>query len=186
MYGFIFNMKLGKLFFYAWDFELKQRPSVLTITPDKLVRYSEFREKTTDIFGKASVLYAVIRGGRIVDIQNVIVTDTATSQVAKAEYIPPTSEIFPGQAEAILRGMGLLINRNADRKKCFLTLEGEPGLKSGQVVTLSGFDSGVKDVNPEKNNDGKWIIVKATQKLSAQGWFTELELWKVNNTNLTF
>ncbi|MEO1433689.1 MAG: hypothetical protein AAFV71_32450, partial [Cyanobacteria bacterium J06633_8] len=60
------------------------------------------------------------------------------------------------------------------------------GLKSGQVVTLSGFDSGVKDVNPEKNNDGKWIIVKATQKLSAQGWFTELELWKVNNTNLTF
>ena len=51
MYGFIFNMKLGKLFFYSWDFELRLRPSVLTITPDKLVRHSEFREKTTNIFG---------------------------------------------------------------------------------------------------------------------------------------
>ena len=106
--------------------------------------------------------------------------------MAKAEYIPPTSEIFPGEVEAILRGMGLLIERNADRKKCFLTLEGEPGLKSGQAVTLSGFDSGIKDVNPEKNNDGKWIIVKATQKFDYQGWFTELELWKSDNLDLQF
>lgn len=186
MYGYVVNLKFGNIYFQAYDVDLVRTTPVMQITPDMTLPGVEFREKTKGVYGEVFVNYAVTSGNQIVDIKPARVFDSNTQAIANTQFLPPTLEIYPRLGEAIFRGIGLIVEANADRFSAYMEIEGHPALVAGVQVRLDRFNN-TRDVNPDaKKIDGNWIVVKARHRFTSRGWFTYLELWKSDNIKIEF
>lgn len=188
MYGYAVNLKFGNLFFKSIDADLlhgRNLPIAYLLTPQKTLPGVEFRRKTKGIFSRAFVNYANRSGNRVLSIDNAEVKDIETAKFVTTDYIPPSKEIYPDEASAIARAIGLLVEANADRFSAFMEVEGNPILRAGAKVLLNGFDD-TRDSSANKEIDGAWLIVKARHTFNTKGWFTYLELWKDDNVQMSF
>ena len=187
MYGYVTNLKLRQLFFLAYDVDLRDARPVINITPSMCSPNLEFRERTKDIYAQAFINYAVYDSSftRVVDIRQARTWDENTQQITNADYISGI-EIYPSVVEGVLRGIGILIEKNASRFSAYLEIDGSPRVVAGAQVTLTGFNN-TRDVNPDgKKIDGNWIVIKYRHTFDARGWLTYMEIWKADNVEVKF
>lgn len=149
-----------QLIIYDTD-ELEESEPVMTLTPSDVKRY-DFRATLNDVYKSCEVKYSH-------STRDETFTATATDDSKETGKVLKINKRVHSKGEAEKLAANSLKARNKKENTARLTTVGDFQLVSGNVISLEKFGA----------FNGKWIINKAQHRVTASGYETNIECYRV-------